>query len=100
MITNPDWIKPEEKPYFHQISLDYIEKLVECIERFNKGEINADTCLKIEIEILTDEIDDPEFLEFAIENLGELFSNIINGNLNIRIHRDITGEMWFGIDRI
>ena len=20
------------------------------------------------------------------------------GNLNIRIHRDITGEMWFGVD--
>jgi hypothetical protein len=22
----------------------------------------------------------------------------IKGNLNIRIHRDITGEMWFGVD--
>jgi hypothetical protein len=46
MITNPDWLKPKkpkEKPYFHQISLDCIEKLVECIERFNKGEIDADT---------------------------------------------------------
>ncbi len=31
------------------------------------------------------EIDDPEFLEFAIENLDELFSYIINGNLIIRI---------------
>ncbi len=42
-------------------------------------------------EILTDEIDDPEFLEFAIENLEELLTHIFNGNLNIRIHRDITG---------
>ena len=27
---------------------------------------------------------------------------IDQGNLNIRIHRDITGEMWFGVgkDRI
>ncbi len=48
-------------------------------------------------EILSDEIDDPEFLEFAIENLDEILSYIINGNLNIRIHRDITGEMWFGV---
>ncbi len=46
----------------------------------------------------SDEIEDEEFLEFAIENLEELFSYIINGNLNIRIHRDITGEMWFGVD--
>ncbi len=42
-------------------------------------------------EILIDEIDNSEFLEFAIENLGELSSYIINGNLNIRIHKDITG---------
>jgi hypothetical protein len=21
-------------------------------------------------------------------------------NLNIRIHRDITGEMWFGVDKV
>ncbi len=48
-------------------------------------------------EILNDEIDDEEFLEFAIDNLDELCSYIINGNLNIRLHRDITGEMWFGM---
>ncbi len=99
MITNPDWLKPKEKPYFHQISLDYIEKLVEFIERFSKGEINADTFLKMEKEILADEIDDEEFLEFAIENLDELFLYIINGNSNISIHRDIEGKMWFGVGR-
>jgi len=43
MIRNPEWLKPKEKLYFHQISLDCIEKLVKCIERFNKGEIYADT---------------------------------------------------------
>ena len=48
MIVNPEWLKPKEKSYFHQISLDCIEKLVNCIERFNKGEIDADTSFKIE----------------------------------------------------
>ena len=56
------------------------------------------SCLKMQ-EILSDEIDDEEFLEFAIKHLDELSSYIINRNLNIWIHRDITGEMWFGIDR-
>ncbi len=73
MITNPEWLKPKEKPYFHQISLDCIDKLVKCIGRFNKGEIDADTSSKIEKQILEDEIDDPEFLNFAIENYSEMF---------------------------
>ncbi len=36
-------------------------------------------------------------LAFAIENHSELFGYIFQGNLNIRIHRNITGEMWFGV---
>ena len=47
-------------------------------------------------EILRDEIEAPEFIEYAIDNLDELTPYIINGYLNIRIHRYITGEMWFG----
>ncbi len=47
-------------------------------------------------EILSDEIDDEKFLEFAIDNLSEMMGYIAQGDLNIRIHRDITGEMWFG----
>ncbi len=43
------------------------------------------------------EIDDLEFLTFAIENISELFVYIATGRVNIRIHRDITGEMWFGV---
>ncbi len=39
-----------------------------CIERFNKGKIDADTSSKIEKQILEVEFDDPEFLEFAIDN--------------------------------
>ncbi len=71
MILNPDWLKPKERPYFHQISIDCIAKLVECIERFNRGEIDADTSLKMSKRILVDEFDDEEFLEFAIENFGD-----------------------------
>ena len=29
----------------------------------------------------------------------EMFGYIAQGNLNIRIHRDITGEMWFGVEK-
>ncbi len=90
MISNPDWHKPKIKPYLHQISLDCIEKLVECME---SCEIDTDACLELDKQILTDEFDDPEFLAFAIENYSELFGYIVQGNLNIRIHRDITGEM-------
>ncbi len=77
--------------------MDCLDKLVECIERFNKGEIGADTSCQIEKQILTDEIDDPELLNFAVENISELFGYIATGRVNIRICRDITGEMWFGV---
>ncbi len=66
-------------------------------EGFDNEKIDTNTAWNTCREILTDEIDDTEFPEFAIENLDELFSHIINGNLNIRIHRDITGEMWVGV---
>ena len=63
----------------------------------NKGEIDADTSCQIEKQILTDEFDDSEFLNFAIENFEELLSYIKSGIINIRIHRDITGDIWFGV---
>ncbi len=97
MIVNPEWLKPKEKPYFHQISMNCLEKLVDCIERFNNDEIDADTSYKISKQILTDEIQDTELLNFAIENYTELFLYIKDGIINIRIHRDITGEIWFGV---
>ncbi len=96
MIINPDWLKPEENPYFHQISIDCIEKLVECIEGIDIEEMDCDICLKMQ-EILREEINDPEFLEFAIEHYSEMFGYINTGRVNIRIHRDVTGEMWFGV---
>ncbi len=66
------------------------------MEGVTTEEMDCDTCLIIQ-EILCDEIEDDEFLGFAIDNLEELLSYIVKGNLNIRIHRDIEGEMWFGI---
>jgi len=82
-----------------QISLDCIDKLVKCIERFNKGEIDADTSYKISKQILVGEFDDSEFLEFAIEHYSEMFGYINTGRVNIRIHMDIEGKMWFGVDK-
>ncbi len=52
---------------------------------------------RIEKQILTDEIQDPELLNFAVENISELFGYISTGRVNIRICRDITGEIWFGV---
>jgi hypothetical protein len=66
------------------------------MESIDTGEIDCDNCLIMQ-EILSDEIEDEEFLNFAIENLDELSSYIIYGNLNIRIHRSITSEVWFGV---
>ncbi len=75
--------------------MDCLEKLVDYIGKFNKGEIDADTSCQIEKKILTDEIQDTEFLNFAVDNISELFGYLATGRVNIRIHRDITGEMWF-----
>ncbi len=97
MITNPEWLKPKEKLYFHQISMDCLGKLVDCIGRLNNGEIDADTSCQIEKQILTDEIQDTELLNFAVYNISELFGYLATGRVNIRICRDITGEMWLGV---
>ena len=99
MINNPDWQKPKEKPYFHQISLECIEEIAEYIEDNDIEEIDCDTCLIMQ-EILSDEIDDPEFFEFAIDNLNELLSYIESGRANIRIHRNDVDELWFDVDEV
>jgi hypothetical protein len=96
MINNPNWLKPKIKPYLHQISQDCIAEIAVYIESNDIEEIDCDTCCIMQ-EILSDEIDDEELFEFAIDNLEELLSYIAQENLNIRIHRDITGEMWFDV---
>ena len=97
MITNPDWPKPEENPYFHQtqlssthVSLYCIEKSAECMESIDIEDMDCDTCFNVQ-GMLSDEIDDTEFLEFAIDSFSEIMGYLAKGNLNIRIHRDITG---------
>ena len=60
------------------------------MESIDIEDMDCDTCLIMQ-GILTDEIDDSEFLEFAIDNLSEMFEDIAKGNLNIRIHRNIKG---------
>ncbi len=35
-----------------------------------------------------------------VENISELFGYIATGRVNIRIHRDIKGEMWFGVGKV
>jgi hypothetical protein len=53
--------------------MDCLEKLVDCIGRFNKGEIDADTSREMGKQILTNEIQDTELLNFAVENISELY---------------------------
>ncbi len=77
-----------------QVQNEYLGSLRRIV---NKGEIDTDTSCQIEKQILTDEIQDLEFLNFAVENISELFGYIATGRVNIRICRDITGEMWFGV---
>ena len=89
--------KPIVKPCLHQISFNCIEKLVECIGKFNKDEIDCDTLYKIQKQILIEEIKDEEFLESATENFSEMMRYIAQGKVSIRIHRDVTGEMWYGV---
>ncbi len=96
MINNPNWQDSEIKPYLHKLSLECIEEIAIFIEGVNTDEMDCDTCLIIQ-EILCDEIEDDELLGFAIDNMEELLSYIVKGSLDIRIHRDITGEMWFGV---
>jgi hypothetical protein len=36
-----------------------------------------------------------EFLEFVLENFSETIGYVAQGKINIRTHRDNTGEMWF-----
>jgi hypothetical protein len=35
--------------------------------------------------------------KLTIENYSEMFEYINTGRVNIRIHRDIEGKMWFGV---
>ena len=98
MITNPGWNKPEESAYFHQLSKDCITKLAEVFSTVSKGNVDIDAVFRMYTKILKDEISNPKFLSFAMENLNELSSYIAKGHLNIRIHRNDVDELWFDVD--
>ncbi len=100
MIDNPDWTQPDERAYFHQISQDCISKFAEVVATLGKGEIDIETAFRMYEQILSDEINDPEFLSFALGNLSELASYIAKGNVNIRIHRNDVDELWFDVDEV
>ncbi len=97
MITNSDWTKPEGRAYFHQISSECISELAEIVTALSNGEIDVETAFRKYEKILSDEINDPEFLSFAIGNLNELSSYIAKGIVNIRIHRNDVDELWFDV---
>ncbi len=42
-------------------------------------------------------VHDGDLLNFAVENISEMFGYINTGRVSIRIHRDIEGKMWFGV---
>ncbi len=100
MITKSDWNQPEERAYFHQISPDCISNLAEVVSALSKGKIDVETAFRKYEQILSDEINDPEFLAFAIGNLNELSSYIAKGKINIRIHRNDVDEIWFDVDEV
>jgi hypothetical protein len=49
-------------------------------------------CESIQIQCVSKEIQ-----SFAIDHYSEMFGYINTGRVNIRIHRDIEGKMWFGV---
>ncbi len=100
MITNPEWNKPDERAYFHQLSHDCILRLSEVFKAVSKGDVDIDTAFRRYAKILKDDIINPEFLSFAIENLNELTLYIAKGISNIRIHRNDVDEIWFDVDGV
>ncbi len=100
MITKSDWAQPEERGYFHQFSPDCISKIAEVVTALSKGKIDVESAFRTYDKILREEINNPQFLSFAIGNINELSSHIAKGKVNIRIHRNDVDELWFDVDGI
>ena len=73
------------------MEIDY--SLITALRKMQALSLNVNNSSKIEKQILVDEFDDPEFLEFAIAHYSEMFGYINTGRVNIRIHRDTAGKM-------
>ena len=50
------------------------------MESFKEGRIGSNTTFKMQRQVLTDEIEDEEFLYFTIENFSEMMGYIAQGN--------------------
>ncbi len=73
-------------------------KLVECLEKFNKVKIDADTSFRTENQIFIDEFDDSEYFACAIVKFSELFSYFASGRINIRINQGYRGQDVVWVD--
>ncbi len=100
MITKSNWNQPDDRAYFHQISPDCISKLADVVTALSTGKIDVEAAFRMYEQILSDEINDPEFLAFAIGNLNELSSYVAKGKTDIRIHRNDVDEIWFDVDEV
>jgi 23S rRNA pseudoU1915 N3-methylase RlmH len=100
MIAKTEWIQPDDRAYFHQISPDCISELAEVVKALSTGKIDVETAFRKYGQILNDEIDDHEFLAFATGNINELSSYVAKGIMNIRIHRNDVDEIWFDVDEV
>ena len=47
MITKSDWIQPEERAYFHQISPDCISKLADVVAALSEGKTDVETAFRM-----------------------------------------------------
>ncbi|GJQ58380.1 MAG: hypothetical protein SCALA701_11810 [Candidatus Scalindua sp.] len=97
MITNPDWNTPKEEHCFHQISQDCMLELAGCVECFDKGLIDDHMLSFMCKQILSVEINDPDFLAFSLQNIHELLPHVTSGDSTIRIYKDVNGDTWFGV---
>ncbi|GJQ57577.1 MAG: hypothetical protein SCALA701_03780 [Candidatus Scalindua sp.] len=97
MIVNPNWRKPTSKPCFHQLSLNFIDKLGNYQEQLSKYKFDEKTYLNELKQMLSIEMKRPDFIAFVLENYTELHSYIDSGRIYIRIHIDETGKIWFGV---
>ncbi len=75
-----------EKDLMREISITYM-MLWRCMQVL--GQIDSES---LQIQCVSKEIQ-----SFAIENYSEMFGHINTGRVNIWIHRDIEGKMWFGV---
>ncbi len=73
-------------------------ELAGCIECLDNGLIDADLLSFMCKQILTVEINDPEFLAFTLKNIHQLLPYVASGESTIRIYKDRNGKTWFGAE--